>query len=110
MVDFYGDQIGNLSERLLQIRAEVLNLYDGLVPLKQCTADHSVRVAYYAHRFAQFAGVTDKSTLRVITFAGLLHDYGKVDPEVSALININGDRPLTPEEIKTIGKHPQIGR
>ena len=70
------------------------------------THGHSMRVAEYAKKIAEFAGKSKKECDEIY-FAGLLHDVGKIGVP-SSIINKNGK--LTEEEFAEIKKHPVIGR
>lgn len=69
------------------------------------TAGHSYRVAITAVRLGQELGLSP-TELRALAVGGLIHDVGKI--EVPDRI-LNKPGPLTPEERKTIQRHPDSG-
>ncbi|MCP4024685.1 MAG: response regulator [Desulfobacteraceae bacterium] len=69
------------------------------------TRKHSTRVAKYAHMIAEEMGCTDEE-LDIISFAGSLHDIGKIGIRDDILLK--PDR-LTQDEYEEIKEHPAIG-
>ena len=69
------------------------------------TRKHSTRVAKYAHLIAKEMGCTDEE-LEVISFAGSLHDIGKIGIRDDILLKPGS---LTDEEFEKIKEHPVIG-
>lgn len=70
------------------------------------TAGHTWRVAQYAERTGQKAGLGDEELFR-LALGGLLHDIGKVGIPDSVLLKPG---PLTEDEYAVIKTHPLIGR
>ncbi|RZT23410.1 HD-GYP domain-containing protein [Fictibacillus sp. BK138] len=69
------------------------------------TAGHSLRVADYAMKIGQMAGLPFQQLLQ-LRKAALLHDIGKIGiPDIVLL----KEEKLTPEEFEQIKKHPVIG-
>ncbi len=69
------------------------------------TRKHSTRVAKYAHMIAREMACTDEE-LDVISFAGSLHDIGKIGIRDDILLKPGK---LTDEEFEKIKEHPVIG-
>ncbi len=69
------------------------------------TRKHSTRVAKYAHLIAEEMGCNEEE-LDIISFAGSLHDIGKIGIRDDILLK--PDR-LTAEEYEKIKEHPVIG-
>lgn len=69
------------------------------------TRKHSTRVAKYAHMIAEEMGCTEEE-LDIISFAGSLHDIGKIGIRDDILLKPG---PLTDEEYEKIKEHPVIG-
>lgn len=69
------------------------------------TRKHSTRVAKYAHMIAQEMGCTDEE-LDIISFAGSLHDIGKIGIRDDILLKPGR---LTDDEYEKIKEHPVIG-
>ncbi len=67
------------------------------------TAGHSARVGAYAAGIARLMGLSEDEC-RMIYYAGLLHDYGKIGIRDDVLLK---PAELTPEEYDHIKKHPQ---
>jgi len=70
------------------------------------TANHSEKVAQLAVLIAEKCGIKDRYALEEIYIAGLLHDIGKIAIDKSLLSKRGG---LSPEEIKLLKKHPEVG-
>ncbi len=68
----------------------------------QMTAGHSARVAGYAAAIARYLGLPPQQQ-RVVYYAALLHDYGKIGISDEVLCKA---APLTPEEYEKIKQHP----
>jgi HD-GYP domain-containing protein (c-di-GMP phosphodiesterase class II)/pSer/pThr/pTyr-binding forkhead associated (FHA) protein len=66
------------------------------------TAGHSARVAAHSSAIARAMGL-DPGECRLIYYAGLLHDYGKIGTRDDVLLK--PDR-LTPEEYEHVKEHP----
>lgn len=69
------------------------------------THGHSLRVALYSRKIAQYAGKSKKEC-EDIYLAGLLHDVGKIGIEDHI---INKKSKLTKEEFNIIKQHPVLG-
>ncbi len=69
------------------------------------TRKHSTRVARYAHMIAREMGCSDEE-LDIISFAGSLHDIGKIGIRDDILLKPGR---LTDEEYEKIKEHPVIG-
>jgi putative nucleotidyltransferase with HDIG domain len=69
------------------------------------TRKHSTRVAKYAHMIAVEMGCSEEE-LDIISFAGSLHDIGKIGIRDDILLK---PEPLTKEEYEKIKEHPDIG-
>ncbi len=85
---------------------EVLSAMATLLDAKsKYTREHSDRVQLYGTRLAELAGLP-ADQVRTIGFGGKIHDLGKIGiPD--AILNKAG--PLTPEERRTIERHPSVG-
>lgn len=66
------------------------------------TAGHSARVGAISSGIARFMGLSEAET-RLIYYAGLLHDYGKIGIRDDVLLK---PAELTPEEYEHIKQHP----
>ena len=87
-------------------RAE--QVYNALVILKEIepyTALHSHRVGVIARVIAHELSLS-KDQVAVITAAGMLHDIGKSNVSLSALLKPSA---LSDEEFNEIKKHPKLG-
>lgn len=69
------------------------------------TRKHSTRVAKYAHMIAEEMGCTEEE-IDIISFAGSLHDIGKIGIRDDILLKPG---PLSDEEYEKIKEHPVIG-
>jgi putative nucleotidyltransferase with HDIG domain len=100
------------AERLVQDMAESVNEHpDALTSLArikhadQYTYMHSVAVAALMTSLARSMGLPDDQ-VQIAGMAGLLHDVGKVEiPD--AILNKPGR--LSPEEMRIVQKHPELG-
>jgi putative nucleotidyltransferase with HDIG domain len=66
------------------------------------TSGHSARVAAYSMGIARMMGL-DQAQSRMIYYAGLLHDYGKIGTRDAVLLKPGK---LTPEEYEHVKEHP----
>lgn len=86
--------------------AQVADYYERLIREKDAlTATHSLQVALLMEGFASFIGMSADKVFAAY-LAGLLHDFGKV--YISREI-LQKPAKLTPEEMKTVQKHPAMG-
>ncbi|MCP3875445.1 MAG: response regulator [Desulfobacteraceae bacterium] len=69
------------------------------------TRKHSTRVAKYAHMISKEMGCTEEE-LDIVSFAGSLHDIGKIGIRDDILLKPGK---LTEEEFEKIKEHPVIG-
>ena len=69
------------------------------------THGHSVRVVVLALLIADRIGLTQKQR-QAVMFGGLLHDIGKIGIPDAILFKPG---PLTPEEMKSMKRHVEIG-
>lgn len=69
------------------------------------TQGHSERVTKYALMVGEKMGFNAKE-MKLLEFAGLLHDIGKIGIKESVLMKVE---PLTKEEFAEITEHPRIG-
>lgn len=69
------------------------------------TRKHSTRVAKYAHMIAKNMGCSEEE-IDIISFAGSLHDIGKIGIRDDILLKPG---PLSNEEYEKIKEHPVIG-
>ncbi|HKG20424.1 MAG TPA: HD-GYP domain-containing protein, partial [Blastocatellia bacterium] len=67
------------------------------------TAGHSARVGALSAGIARTMGIGPRES-RLIYYAGLLHDYGKIGIRDDVLLKPAG---LTPEEYERVKQHPQ---
>lgn len=84
-------------ESMMRALAHSIDARDGI------TAGHSSRVAKYSQAIARHMGM-DAAQCRVIWYAGLLHDYGKIGTREAVLCKPSA---LTPEEYEHIKEHPK---
>jgi len=69
------------------------------------TRKHSTRVAKYSHMIAEEMGCTEEE-IDIISFAGSLHDIGKIGIRDDILLKPG---PLSDDEYEKIKEHPVIG-
>jgi HD-GYP domain-containing protein (c-di-GMP phosphodiesterase class II) len=84
-------------ESTMRALAHSIDARDGI------TAGHSSRVAKYSQAIARHMGMSAPEC-RVIWYAGLLHDYGKIGTREAVLCKPDK---LTPEEYEHIKEHPR---
>jgi len=84
-------------ESTMRALAHSIDARDGI------TAGHSSRVAKYSQAIARHMGM-DAAGCRLIWYAGLLHDYGKIGTREAVLCKPDK---LTPEEYEHIKEHPR---
>jgi putative nucleotidyltransferase with HDIG domain len=84
-------------ESMVRALAHSIDARDGI------TAGHSSRVAKYSQAIARYMGMNPQEA-RLIWYAGLLHDYGKIGTREAVLCKPGA---LTPEEYEHIKEHPK---
>ena len=84
-------------ESMMRALAHSIDARDGI------TAGHSSRVAKYSQAIARYMNMTT-SQCRIIGYAGLLHDDGKIGTREAVLCKPGA---LTPEEYEHIKEHPR---
>lgn len=87
-------------------RASLWKLLSQLRHSSRWTFRHSIRVGRLARDFARYLGASEKAAGN-LGLAVACHDVGKMC--IPAEILDKTDR-LTPEEVKLIGSHPELGR
>lgn len=104
---FYTENYERLhpNARLFHDLLEAISRITNLIEFKD--AHHSERVALNAMRLAREVGVSDKSALAQVYFAGLLHDVGEVGiPDV--MLHKKGK--LSEDEFQLLTTHTAIGQ
>lgn len=91
-----------LQEQRLSLESFIRSLAASIDARDDDTAGHSARVAGYCSAMAQELGL-DALECRLIYYAGLLHDYGKIGIRDDVLLKPAN---LTPEEYEHIKQHP----
>jgi HD-GYP domain-containing protein (c-di-GMP phosphodiesterase class II) len=91
------DEREKTFESMVRALAHSIDARDGI------TAGHSSRVAKYSQAIARYMGMPPRDC-RVIWYAGLLHDYGKIGTREAVLCKPGS---LTPEEYEHIKEHPK---
>jgi len=108
-VEIYSSILDTLYERLSQDERDALNSIRTLVMVINAkdhyTFGHSERVANYAARLAEAAGMPGVA-VRHLAYGAYLHDIGKVEIDRTIL---NKQGPLSEEEWETIKRHPVWG-
>jgi putative nucleotidyltransferase with HDIG domain len=94
------NKFGINRHRILYLMAAALGQRDPY------THAHAQRVAAYAHRLSERAGI-DSEALRAITLGGMLHDVGKLG--LSDRIFSNKQAALSKEMLGEVQSHPLIG-
>lgn len=94
------DQLNTLYLSTIETLAMAIDAKD------QITHGHIRRVQTFAVALAKAAGITDRSQIRAIEAASLLHDMGKLAvPEYI----LNKPGPLTPAEFERMKLHASVG-
>jgi HD-GYP domain-containing protein (c-di-GMP phosphodiesterase class II) len=104
---FYAENYERLhpNARLFHDLLEAISRITNLIEFKD--AHHSERVALNSMRLAREVGVSDKSALAQVYFAGLLHDVGEVGiPDV--MLHKKGK--LSEDEFQLLTTHTAIGQ
>jgi HD-GYP domain-containing protein (c-di-GMP phosphodiesterase class II) len=91
-----------LEEQRRSLESFIRTLAASLDARDDSTAGHSARVGGLAASIARNMGL-DASASRVIYYAGLLHDYGKIGIRDDVLLK---PAELTPDEYETVKQHP----
>jgi HD-GYP domain-containing protein (c-di-GMP phosphodiesterase class II) len=91
-----------LQEQRLSLESFIRSLAASIDARDDDTAGHSARVAAYCSAIAQELKL-DSSECRLIYYAGLLHDYGKIGIRDDVLLKPAN---LTDEEYQHIKQHP----
>ncbi|MBI5494340.1 MAG: HD domain-containing protein [Deltaproteobacteria bacterium] len=84
-------------ESMMRALAHSIDARDGI------TAGHSSRVAKYSQAIGRHLGLSS-GECRIIWYAGLLHDYGKIGTREAVLTKPG---PLTSEEYEHMKEHPK---
>lgn len=92
-------------EDLEEHESVVLSLSGALEAKDPYTNGHSARVGQFSMELAREMG-QDRSIVRTMTTAGLLHDIGKVAIPQNLL---HKQGPLTPKEFEIVKTHPMVG-
>jgi len=83
------------------------------LPILAAMKEKDARVYFHMMRVGVISGMLafemghSAAEARQAAWAGRLHDMGKMDPAIDAVVNKQG--PLTEEERKVIGRHPEMG-
>ncbi len=93
--------------RLKNMNIEIITSHVSAVEAKDFyTKGHSERVSSYSVLLGKELGLPDRD-LRLLSFAGMLHDIGKIGIPDNIL---NKNAPLTEEELAIMKQHPVVGR
>lgn len=100
------EEVSRQTEKIERLSLQTVKTLVKTIEAKdKYTNGHSERVAKYSREIARRSGFSQEEQ-RVIYFAGLLHDIGKIGIPDSI---INKTSKLTDEEYGIIKKHPLIG-
>ena len=91
-----------LDEQRRSLESFIRTLAASLDARDDSTAGHSARVGAYSAGIARMMGLSDADA-RLIYYAGLLHDYGKIGIRDDVLLK---PAELTPEEYEHVKQHP----
>jgi len=91
-----------LEEQRRSIESFIRTLSASIGARDDATAGHSARVGAYASGIARTMGLS-AADCRLIYYAGLLHDYGKIGTRDDVLLKPSV---LTPEEYAHVKEHP----
>jgi HD-GYP domain-containing protein (c-di-GMP phosphodiesterase class II) len=105
MLASHANNVALLEERENLLVSVVRSLVSAVDSRDPYTCGHSERVALYARRLAQEAGL-DEDACEKIYLTGLLHDVGKIGISDSVLKKCG---PLTEDEFNEIKRHPDLG-
>lgn len=90
-----------IDEQKITLESFISTLAASIDARDDMTAGHSARVAKYSRSIAKHMGMTQEE-LKVIYYAGLLHDYGKIGTREAVLCKPGK---LTPEEMAHMREH-----
>ena len=91
-----------LDEQRRSLESFIRTLAASLDARDDSTAGHSARVGAYSAGLARTMGM-EESDARLIYYAGLLHDYGKIGIRDDVLLK---PAELTPDEYEHVKQHP----
>ncbi|HMG34484.1 MAG TPA: HD domain-containing phosphohydrolase [Blastocatellia bacterium] len=92
-----------LEEQRRSVESFIRTLALSLDARDESTAGHSARVGAMAGGIARTMGLSEE-VIRVVYYAGLLHDYGKIGVRDDVLLK---PAELTEEEYEHVKQHPQ---
>jgi len=92
-----------LDEQRRSVESFIRTLALSLDARDESTAGHSARVGAMAAGIARTMGLNEAES-RMVYYAGLLHDYGKIGVRDDVLLK---PAELTPEEYEHVKQHPQ---
>lgn len=90
-----------IDEQRITLESFISTLAASIDARDDLTAGHSARVAKYSRSCAKYMGLPPDE-LKIIYYAGLLHDYGKIGTREAVLCKPGK---LTPEEMEHMKKH-----
>ncbi|HKY04432.1 MAG TPA: HD domain-containing phosphohydrolase [Blastocatellia bacterium] len=91
-----------IEEQQYMIESFIRSLAASIDARDDSTAGHMARVAAYSTNIARTMGLSP-AECRMIYYAGLLHDYGKIGVRDDVLLKPDS---LTPEEYEHVKEHP----
>jgi HD-GYP domain-containing protein (c-di-GMP phosphodiesterase class II) len=90
-----------IDEQKITLESFISTLAASIDARDDLTAGHSARVAKYSRSCAKYMGLNAEE-LKIIYYAGLLHDYGKIGTREAVLCKPGK---LTPEEMEHMKRH-----
>lgn len=90
-----------IDEQRMTLESFISTLAASIDARDDMTAGHSARVAKYSRSCAKYMGLS-QSEIKIIYYAGLLHDYGKIGTREAILCKPGK---LTPEEMDHMRLH-----
>src|SRR5262249_11089870 len=90
-----------IDEQKITFESFISTLAASIDARDDLTAGHSARVAKYSKSIAKYVGMSPDE-LKIIYYAGLLHDYGKIGTREAVLCKPGK---LTPEEMNHMREH-----
>ncbi len=90
-----------IDEQKITLESFITTLAASIDARDDMTAGHSARVAKYSRTCAKYMGLS-KDEIKLIYYAGLLHDYGKIGTREAILCKPGK---LTPEEMTHMREH-----